>query len=232
MLPLLEQLQTAMTDRQLALYKLLRCRADPMAPDALALCQEACHVLNCSAAMMELTSLYLLHGDYAAIHRMESRLVAAAVEEGNVYCLADYCFMNATAYACLNQEAMTITYYERCIRSAAKYRMAGDPGRCALQPGSHVHQPAKIRPLPGPPGPGRANSGTLSALGAQAGHRPHPQRPPGRGPGRLDTNGTVAARAGDHRGRPAQISRGLYGVSGGLPGRSSYLGCWSGSSRC
>lgn len=87
-----------------------------MAPDALALCQEACHVLNCSAAMMELTSLYLLHGDYAAIHRMESRLVAAAVEEGNVYCLADYCFMNATAYACLNQEAMTITYYERCIR--------------------------------------------------------------------------------------------------------------------
>ena len=24
--------------------------------------------------------------------------------------------MNATAYACLNQEAMTITYYERCIR--------------------------------------------------------------------------------------------------------------------
>jgi len=87
-----------------------------MAPGALALCQEACHVLNCSAAMMELASLYLLHGDYAAIHRMESRLVAAAVEEGNVYCLADYCFMNATAYACLNQEAMTITYYERCIR--------------------------------------------------------------------------------------------------------------------
>lgn len=47
---------------------------------------------------------------------MESRLVAAAVEEGNVYSLADYCFMNATAYACLNQESMTLTYYERCIR--------------------------------------------------------------------------------------------------------------------
>ncbi len=115
-LPLLEQLKAAMTDRQLALYKLLRCRADPMAPGALALCQEACQVLSSSYAMMELASLYLLHGDYAAIHRMESRLVAAAVEEGNVYCLADYCFMNATAYACLNQEAMTITYYERCIR--------------------------------------------------------------------------------------------------------------------
>ena len=67
-LPLLEQLKAAMTDRQLALYKLLRCRADPMAPGALALCQEACQVLSSSYAMMELASLYLLHGDYAAIH--------------------------------------------------------------------------------------------------------------------------------------------------------------------
>ncbi len=115
-LPLLEQLTAAMTGRQLALYKLLRCRADPMAPEALDMGQDACQVLGSSAAMMELASLYLLHGDYAAIHRMESRLVAAAVEEGNVYTLADYCFMNATAYACLNQEAMTLTYYERCIR--------------------------------------------------------------------------------------------------------------------
>lgn len=115
-LSLLEQLTAAMTDRQRALYKLLRCRADPMAPEALDMGQEACRVLGSSAAMMELTSLYLLRGDYASIHRMESRLVAAAVEEGNVYSLADYCFMNATAYACLNQESMTLTYYERCIR--------------------------------------------------------------------------------------------------------------------
>lgn len=115
-LSLLEQLTAAMTDRQRALYKLLRCRADLMAPEALDMGQEACRVLGSSAAMMELTSLYLLRGDYASIHRMESRLVAAAVEEGNVYSLADYCFMNATAYACLNQESMTLTYYERCIR--------------------------------------------------------------------------------------------------------------------
>ncbi len=219
-LPLLEQLQTAMTDRQLALYKLLRCRADPMAPDALALCQEACHVLNCSAAMMELTSLYLLHGDYAAIHRMESRLVAAAVEEGNVYCLADYCFMNATAYACLNQEAMTITYYERCIRLLQNTGWREILGDVHYNLGAMYISLRKYALCLDHLDQAEQNSGTLSALGAQAGHRPHPRRPPGRGPGRLDTNGTAVARAGDHRGRPAQISRGLYGVSGGLPGRS------------
>ena len=62
MLSLLEQLTAAMTDRQRALYKLLRCRADPMAPEALDMGQEACRVLGSSAAMMELTSLYLLRG--------------------------------------------------------------------------------------------------------------------------------------------------------------------------
>ena len=61
-LSLLEQLTAAMTDRQRALYKLLRCRADPMAPEALDMGQEACRVLGSSAAMMELTSLYLLRG--------------------------------------------------------------------------------------------------------------------------------------------------------------------------
>ena len=66
--------------------------------------------------MMELAFLYLLRGDYAAIHRMESRLVAAAVDEGNLFQLANYFFLNATAYACLNQEAMMLTYYQRCIR--------------------------------------------------------------------------------------------------------------------
>ena len=70
---------------------------------------------------------------------MESRLVAAAVEEGNVYSLADYCFMNATAYACLNQESMTLTYYERCIRLLQKHRLAGNPGKRILQHRRHVH---------------------------------------------------------------------------------------------
>lgn len=115
-LPLLEKLERAMTSRQLALYRLLRCRAQPQAPEALTWCREACQSLDCSAAMMELAFLYLLRGDYAAIHRMESRLVAAAVDEGNLFQLANYFFLNATAYACLNQEAMMLTYYQRCIR--------------------------------------------------------------------------------------------------------------------
>lgn len=47
---------------------------------------------------------------------MEQRIVAAAIEEGNTFQLADFCFLNGNAYACLNMEEMMMLYYERGIR--------------------------------------------------------------------------------------------------------------------
>ena len=40
----------------------------------------------------------------------------AALEEGNVYALADYYFMNGSAYACVDMDEMMTVYYERTRR--------------------------------------------------------------------------------------------------------------------
>jgi len=42
--------------------------------------------------------------------------VTAALEEGNVYALADYYFMNGSAYACVDMDEMMTVYYERTRR--------------------------------------------------------------------------------------------------------------------
>ena len=49
-------------------------------------------------------------------HRMENRFVTAALEEGNVYALVDYYFMNGSAYACVDMDEMMTVYYERTRR--------------------------------------------------------------------------------------------------------------------
>lgn len=59
---------------------------------------------------------YYEQAEYDAIHRMENRFVTAALEEGNVYALADYYFMNGSAYACVDMDEMMTVYYERTRR--------------------------------------------------------------------------------------------------------------------
>lgn len=55
-------------------------------------------------------------GDYAAVHNMENHLVAVALEEGNLYNIAMYYFLNGSAYACLDQEEMMLSCYQKTIR--------------------------------------------------------------------------------------------------------------------
>ena len=67
-------------------------------------------------AYYSLISGYYEQAEYDAIHRMENRFVTAALEEGNVYALADYYFMNGSAYACVDMDEMMTVYYERTRR--------------------------------------------------------------------------------------------------------------------
>lgn len=113
---LLKALKEYMRPQQLAYYRILQFRDRQDLPESVGYCEEACHILGSSFAITQLCSAYMMQGDYTAIHRMENRLVAAAVEEGNTYRLADYFFLNGTAYACLNLEEMMLLYYERSIR--------------------------------------------------------------------------------------------------------------------
>nr|WP_296831598.1 XRE family transcriptional regulator [uncultured Marvinbryantia sp.] len=125
----LDALKEHMEPRQLAYYKLLCAQEEKNAERAVHLSREACDVLNNSYAMLMLCVAYFRQGNYSEIHRMEQRVVAAAVEEGNTYQLADFCFMNGNAYACLNMEEMMMVYFERGIRllqnTAWKRELAG-----------------------------------------------------------------------------------------------------------
>ena len=112
----LGELKEHMTRRQQAHYKLLCAWYEADAEQRLCLCSEACEALNNSWAMLRLCEAYFWKGNYSAIHRMEQRIVAAAVAEGNTYQLADCFFMQGNAYACLNMEEMMMDYFERGIR--------------------------------------------------------------------------------------------------------------------
>lgn len=115
-LSLLKALRAHMNPEQYAYYQLLCADNTKDAGQRVLLCREACSVLQHSYAMTRLCNACLLAGDYAAVHTMEQRVVAAAVEEGNTFRLADYFFINGTAYACLNREEMMTLCYERSIR--------------------------------------------------------------------------------------------------------------------
>lgn len=222
-LPLLEKLERAMTSRQLALYRLLRCRAQPQAPEALTWCREACQSLDCSAAMMELAFLYLLRGDYAAIHRMESRLVAAAVDEGNLFQLANYFFLNATAYACLNQEAMMLTYYQRCIRLLQNTGWQQFLGDTYYNMGA-TYISLKQYDLSLEYLARREDTRRLPGAVPQESRCPASQRTAGRGKGRSAPNASPPRLRGRNRVGSSQIPRGLHGAGGELPGQPSLFG--------
>lgn len=113
---LLDQLREQMSSRQFARYQILRYEENPASQEGFEACGEACRILGSSYALVEYCAACLLQGDYAAIHRMENRAVAVAVEEGNTYRLASYFFMKGNAYACLNMEKMMMDCYERGIR--------------------------------------------------------------------------------------------------------------------
>ncbi len=112
----LEELEEHMEPKQHAYYQLLRSLSVEDVAEKVLLCKEACDVLHHSYAMNFLCDAYLLAGNYSAIHAMEQRIVAAAVGEGNTFQLADFFFLNGSAYACLNMEEMMMLYYERGIR--------------------------------------------------------------------------------------------------------------------
>lgn len=112
----LQILEECMTSRQRAYYQIIRFRQGAAPQEAVEYCQQAFDVLDNCFSLSELCEAYILKGNYNAVHQLENRYTAIALEEGNTYYLADYFFLKGTAYACLNMEKMMMTYYERSIR--------------------------------------------------------------------------------------------------------------------
>lgn len=113
---LLAVLKEQMSVRQLGWYYSLCYWEHPETQEGYEAAQRASEILGNACAMVSFCSACMLQGDYASIHRMENRVVAVAVEEGNTYSLASYFFMKGDAYACLNMEKMMMDCYERGLR--------------------------------------------------------------------------------------------------------------------
>lgn len=77
--------------------------------------RSACLALGNSLALNAWVFACYRASDYAAVLRMEDRLTAQALEEGNTFQLAEYFILKGSAYSCLFLEDMMMLYYHRAI---------------------------------------------------------------------------------------------------------------------
>ena len=112
---LLESLIPAMTMRQKAFYVIMKMSKGKLNDLEMEQFQQMCEVLDEPFAYNCLCLKYLHRGEFACVHRMEGKIVARALSEGNLYALADYYSINGAAYACVNQLEMMMDYYNRVI---------------------------------------------------------------------------------------------------------------------
>lgn len=118
---LLEQVQEGMTRRQQGYFYILTAiqsggtARSAENRQALTLYQQASDCLQNSFAMSWLCAGYYALGDYSAIHKLEQRIVTAALEEGNTYRMAEYYMLKGSAYASLNLEELMMPCYRRSI---------------------------------------------------------------------------------------------------------------------
>lgn len=122
-------LEAHMTDRQRGYYCCLKAvyvaeqaegrkaQDHQAAQEGMIACyQEACRRLDNAFAYVWLASAYFRSGRYTAVHEMESLVTALAVEEGNVFYLAQYYIYKGSAYASLDMEEMMMPCYTRAER--------------------------------------------------------------------------------------------------------------------
>lgn len=110
----LSALKHNMTLKQQAYYRICDMESENTA-EKVAAQENAANVLNNSFAYNCLCMTYLMTGQYAKIHQLESRIVSMAIEEGNTRQLAEYFLLNGTAYGCVNMEELMMANYKKTI---------------------------------------------------------------------------------------------------------------------
>lgn len=111
----LDELASCLTTRQKAFRDMLWAAWHMKEPESLSLAREAAAVLGDSLSLLQVCQIAMQQGNYALIHRLESRVTALALEEGNTFVLASYYECKGSAYACLNQEDMMLSCYQRAL---------------------------------------------------------------------------------------------------------------------
>lgn len=108
----LETLENYMEQRQKAYFNLLRFRNTPNSKDAEEWCIMATQILNHSFSYAGLLECYFWNDNYTAIHQLENRITAIALEEGNTYYLANYYFMKGSCL-CLSYHKLGLAYIRK-----------------------------------------------------------------------------------------------------------------------
>lgn len=110
---LLEKLHENLTRRQRAYFYILKSADETDPVEQVKDCSRASALLNDTFGMRCLLDAWFAAGDYNAIHYLENRFVAAALDEGNTFALGYYYHINASAYACVDMDEMMVSYYRK-----------------------------------------------------------------------------------------------------------------------
>lgn len=114
-LPLLSQLEDAMSEYQVALYYLIQPLDSKNANKMLTLYKKAHGILENSYSLLYVMGAYFLLGQYDKVNECADKCISIALEEGNTWSLADCFDMQGCVYAALNVEPLMLQFYKRCI---------------------------------------------------------------------------------------------------------------------
>ena len=114
-LPLLLELEEVMTDRQRALYYILKPLNKENGKEVLTLYKKAYGILNNSVSLLNLMKGYLILGEYDKVNEYADRCISLALEEGNTWSLAECVKTQGDVYASLNMDSLMLPFYERAI---------------------------------------------------------------------------------------------------------------------
>lgn len=111
---ILKECRPYLNQRQLGWY-LLALLEEP-GEDTVENGEEAVRILQNSLAQVELLHLLYVKGEYRKVLEGADRAVMLALEEGNLWTLAESYNMRGTVYACFDMEELMLKEYKRAAR--------------------------------------------------------------------------------------------------------------------
>ncbi len=119
-LSILSQCQDYLDRRQKGWYLLVRSYQG--GPDSVEYAREAVSLLSNSFARTALLYAYYMAGRYRDVLTESEQTASQALQEGNLWALAECYNMRGTVYACFNMEDMMLTEYKRAARLLSETR--------------------------------------------------------------------------------------------------------------
>ena len=115
-IPLLKEIAFGFSKEQEAFYYLLVGMYTEEREKKLSFYGKASEIMHYSYFMLMQGYAYLENSNYTGIHSLEGHLIPTALEEGNIYTMAEYYLLKGTAYGSLDMDEMMLIYYKRAIR--------------------------------------------------------------------------------------------------------------------